>query len=189
MATTASHSRYSQGAIILHWVIAVLIIGNLVGGVVLGQDLVTGPFNLTLVGLHQSFGLTILALSVLRLAWRLVNPPPPLPSHMTRSEWLLAKATHWAFYGLMLFIPLTGWAMVSANPKNYPIPYFGLFDVPHLPVLVARTNAHWYHATHEYLAYAAIATLLLHIAGALKHHYMDRDDVLVRMAPWVRRRL
>lgn len=191
MATTAaaSRSRYSQVAIVLHWTIALLIIGNLIGGIVLGNDWLTGSLKLTTLGLHQSFGLTILGLSLVRLTWRLTNPPPSLPKDMSAAEHLLAKSTHWLFYGFMILIPLAGWAMSSANPKNFPIPYFWLFNVPHLPVLMSRANSHQYNQIHEYLAYAAIATLALHISGALKHQYIDRDDVLSRMAPWVKRKL
>ena len=188
MATPAvSRSRYSQVAILLHWAIALLIIGNLAGGIILAQDLVEGALKLTLLGLHQSFGLTVLALSLVRIAWRLANPPPPLPAATGAAERVLARGNQALFYAAMLLIPLTGWAMSSANPKNYPIPYFGLFDVPHLPVLVSRANSHQYHDIHGWLGYGTIALLALHIAGALKHQYFDRDDVLARIAPWVKR--
>lgn len=181
-----SRSRYSQVAIVLHWTIALFIIGNLAGGIALANDWLTGPLAQTALTLHQSFGLTILGLSLVRLAWRLANPPPSLPRDMSAAEHLLAKTTHWLFYGFMILIPLTGWAMSSANTKNFPIPYFWLFNMPHLPVLMSRANSHQYHQIHAYLAYATIATLALHITGALKHQYFDRDNVLARMAPWVK---
>ena len=165
MATAAAtpHSRYSRVAIALHWTIAALIVGNLIGGAVLGNDLIAAaPLRTTVMTLHQSFGLTILLLSAARLVWRLTNPPPPLPDHMTAAEHLLAKTTHWLFYGLMFVLPLTGWAMSSTNTK-YPIPYFWLFDVPKLAVEQGKASGGFYHGIHEIAAYVAIATLALHI--------------------------
>lgn len=186
MATRAAtaHSRYSQVAIVLHWTIALLIIGNIIGGLVLANDLLDGQAKASVMTLHQSAGLTVLLLSVARLAWRLTNPPPSLPEHMTAAEHLLAKSTHWLFYGLMFVLPLSGWAMSSTSPK-YPILYLWLFEVPKLPVEMSRANGGFYNEIHEYAAYLAIATLALHITGALKHHYFDRDNVLARMLPGV----
>lgn len=186
---TLRRSRYSRVAIALHWIIAALIVGNLAGGLLF--DVIEDAdkaLYFTVVQLHKSIGLTVLGLSLARLAWRLMNPPPSLPEHMTPAEHLLAKVTHWSFYALMLALPLTGWLMISASPLDFPTLWFGLFEVPRLPIERSADTAGVLHDRHELLAYLTIGVLVLHVAGALKHHYLDRDDVLARMAPMVRPR-
>ncbi|WP_426165881.1 cytochrome b [Sandarakinorhabdus sp. DWP1-3-1] len=183
--------RYSTVAILLHWITAVLVIGNLVGG--LGNDCwfdspdpATQQAGATLVALHKSIGLTILVLTLVRLAWRLTNPPPPLPTHMTRGEVVLARTTHVAFYLLLLLMPLSGWAMVSTGRHIGPVSWFGLFDVPPLPLPTSLGGL--FHESHETIGLIMMLTLVLHVAGALKHHLFDRDNVLARILPRVRRR-
>lgn len=183
MASHAAHSRYSTVAIIFHWTIALLLIGNLAGGLLFDwiEDADKSLF-FTLVQLHKATGITILALAVLRLAWRLMNPPPPYPDHMTPAERTLAKLSHWGFYVLMIALPLSGWAMVSTGKIKFPMLWYGLFEIPPLP---APTG--WnYHEAHEILGWVSVAMIVLHVAAALKHHYFDRDDVFARMWLWRR---
>lgn len=186
------HSRYSRVAIVFHWVIAALLIVNLgVGLWVLGplldsHDPATKQLGFTVVQLHKSVGLTILVLAIARLAWRLMNPPPPYPDHMTGTEIVLAKLSHWGFYALMLGLPLSGWAVVSTSNIQFPILYFGLFEVPALPL--SRAWGELFDESHLILGWITLALIVLHVAAALKHHYMDRDDVLVRMLPGIRQR-
>jgi cytochrome b561 len=194
MASTAfRRSRYSRTAILLHWIIGLAIIGNLAGGLLLetlfdAADAETRRLGFTVVQLHKSIGLTVLALSLLRLVLRYRAGFPRLPMHMTRGERALARLTHYGFYALMIAMPLSGWIMVSASTLNFPTQWFGLFTVPHLPTGTSKALAGTAGAAHMWLGYGAIALLALHIAGALKHHYLDRDDVLARMLPLVRRR-
>lgn len=184
LAGPIGRRRYSGVAIALHWLIALMIIGNLTVGLLFDTlEAWDKPLYFSAVQLHKSSGLTILALSLARLGWRLANPPPPLPDHMTRLEHRLAKATHWGFYALMLALPLTGWLMSSASPLNFPILWFGLFEVPKLPIAQSAETAGVLHDRHELLAWVAIGVLALHVAGALKHHFLDRDEVLARMLP------
>jgi cytochrome b561 len=191
---TAARSSYSRAAITLHWLIALLLIGNFLGGVFMGDLLAPSAtpeqkqLGFKIIQFHKSMGLTILVLSLLRLATRLVSSPPPLPAHMTSTERLLAKATHWAFYAVMILVPLTGWVMVSASPLGFPTLWFGLFEWPHLPIETSKATSDAASEAHEIIAFAGAGLLLLHVAAALKHHYMDRDDVLARMLPMVRRR-
>ena len=191
---TAARSSYSRAAITLHWLIALLLIGNFLGGVFMGDLLAPSAtpeqkqLGFKIIQFHKSMGLTILVLSLLRLATRLVSSPPPLPAHMTSTERLLAKATHWAFYAVMFLVPLTGWVMVSASPLGFPTLWFGLFEWPHLPIETSKATSDAASEAHEIIAFAGAGLLLLHVAAALKHHYMDRDDVLARMLPMVRRR-
>src|SRR5690606_23842364 len=140
MAATAQ--RYTAVAIVLHWAIAAAILflfplGLWMHGRAEDGDISAEVFRA--YQLHKSIGLTVLALSLVRLGWRLVNPPPPLPEHMPGWERFAAKATHWAFYALMIGIPLSGWLYVSTGwsiHDDAPLPvathWFGLFQVPAL---------------------------------------------------------
>ena len=188
MATTAerqgkvSHSGYSRVAIALHWTIAALILGNIAGALV--AERLGDRAEAVIFSVHKSVGLTVLALSVFRLGWRVGHGFPRLPGDTPGWDAALARSTHVAFYFLMIAVPLAGWAMVSAGPR--PLHWFWLFDVPKLPVSQALAGRA--HDAHETLAFATLALAALHVAGALKHHLVNRDDVLVRMLPLVRRR-
>ena len=188
--TPPDAARYTRVAVVFHWLIAALIIGELAGGKIMTA---MGPTTLKfeLYQWHKSFGLLILALSLARLLWRLGHRPPPLPATMARWERLASHATHTAFYVFMIGVPLLGWAMVSASNAGAPsggVPtlLFGVVPVPDLPV-----TADWAKGTNR--AHAALATafgllIVVHVAAALRHHFVLRDTVLMRMAPWVGRR-
>ncbi len=191
--TTAGRSSYSRLAISLHWIIALLLIGNFAGGLYMVGLLEPSAtpeqkqLGFRIIQFHKSMGLTILMLSLLRLATRLISGTPPLPGHMTPLERRLAKATHWLFYAVMILVPLTGWIMVSASPLGFPTIWFGLFEWPHLPVETSKATSGAASEVHELIAFAGAGLLLLHVAAVLKHHYLDRDDVLARMLPFVHR--
>lgn len=185
-------SRYSSVAIGLHWVMAVLIVGQLVSGLWMTGALKQPSQQLLAFQtyqLHKSAGLLLLVLSVLRLLWRVANPPPPLPPGMTLPLILVARATHVAFYAMMLTTPLIGWAMVSSSPLGLPTIVFGLFEWPHIGWLARAPDKRvWeglFKLAHHWLGYGFVGLLGLHIAAALKHHLVDRDDVLARMLPLV----
>jgi cytochrome b561 len=175
-------TRYSAVAQAFHWIIVALIVTQFVLAN-LEDDLPIGVHKLALLARHKSFGMTILMLAILRLLWRLKNPPPPLPAGMTSLERVLARATHAAFYVLLFAMPITGWMMSSA--KNYSVSWFGLFTWPNL----IGKNAAAYdflHATHEILSDVLFVVAVLHVLAALKHHFWNKDDVLVRMLPFTR---
>lgn len=183
-------SRYSTVAIWLHWIIGLIIIANLIGGLSLdifldSKDPAMKQLGFTIIGLHKSFGLTVILLTLVRLGWRVANPPPPLPAHMTRMETIVAKATHHGFYALMLLMPLSGWAMASTGKIQFPILWFGLFEVPRLPL--SKAYGGLFAESHEVIGWITIVTLALHVLAALKHHYFDRDDVLARILPRLRK--
>jgi len=169
-------SRYSKGAIFLHWLMAVMIIGNLAGGFL--HDFIPrgSPERTLVMDLHKSFGLTIIALTLVRLGWRLANPPPPLPAYFTGGERLLSKAAHLGFYGLMLALPLSGW--VAADRNDRPLAFFWM-PVPKFGVGKATGSSA--NEMHELLGWAMLALLALHIIGIIKHLLMDRDNLLPRM--------
>jgi cytochrome b561 len=182
MPNQSSKSRYGAVAQGLHWIIAALIVTQFTLAW-MADDLPLGMHKLALLARHKSFGMTILMLAVLRLTWRLFNRPPELPSGMSKIERFLARATHIAFYVLLFAMPLTGWMMSSA--KNYSVSWFGRFTWPNL-IAPNESAFNLLRSTHHILGYALFAIAILHILAALKHHFWNKDDVLVRMLPFVK---
>ena len=177
MARLAHEARYSRVAIAFHWTIAVLVIVNLIVGI--GHDSI--PALRAWMPAHKPVGILVLALTLARVAWRLGHSPPPLPPRTPAWERVAAHTTHVALYALLLAMPLTGWLMVSGTEKRRPIDFFGLFDIPYLPVGPAAGEAGaWGHGL---LGWTMLALVALHIGAALRHHFLLRDTVLARMAP------
>jgi cytochrome b561/polyisoprenoid-binding protein YceI len=199
---TATAQRYTSVAIVLHWGIAAAILFLFPLGLWMHERAEDGDISAEVFRafqLHKSIGLTVLALSLVRLGWRLMNPPPPLPEHMPGWERLVSKTTHWVFYGLMIGIPLSGWLFVSTGwslHDDAPLPvathFFGLFQVPALfglnqaDIELREDVADVAFNAHAYLAFAAVGLAVLHVAAALKHHFFDKDEVLAHMIPGVR---
>lgn len=184
MASTTTQ-RYTTTAIILHWVIAIMIIGQLLGGKIM-MWLEPTPLKFELFQLHKSFGFIILFLSVARLIWRLTHRAPPLPDTLKSWERKAAKLTHIGFYALIIGLPLSGWIMVSASSPKITSKIFKVIKVPDVPFIPrTETTEAITKTTHEVLGYAIFALLILHIGAALKHHFVLKDGVLARMAPWV----
>ncbi len=189
---SASLSRYSAVAIALHWLIAALILGN----IALAWTFQNTPQGLTwfkLIQLHKSVGITVLALSLLRLGWRLINPPPPEPASLKPWERAASQVVHWGFYGIMIGMPLSGWILVSASLKGLPTVLYGVIPWPHigavhaLPFEARKVWSHNAATTHGALAWLAYALIVLHVGAALKHWLIDRDGVIGRMAPFLAR--
>ena len=176
--------RWGAVSQLLHWLVVALVITQFVLAS-LAEDLAPGMAKLGLLARHKSVGITILGLALLRLAWRLGQPVPALPSGMPRWQRGLATGTHHLLYALLLAMPLSGWLMSSA--RNYPVSWFGLVQLPDL-IAPGEHAFEALRATHGTLAALLAATALLHLAGALKHHFVDRDDVLRRMLPFMRPR-
>lgn len=172
---------YSLPAIGLHWITALLIAGAfLIGGYAV--DLQVSPLKLKLFSWHKWLGVTILLLTLARIAWRLYRPPPPLPAGMPRWERLAAASGHGLLYLLLLAVPVSGWLLSSA--AGFPVVYFGVLQ---LPDLVARNRelAETLKTVHYWLNTALLALIAVHVAAALKHYFLDRDTVLTRMLPFL----
>lgn len=170
--------RYNRTAIALHWVTAVLILFNLWLG--LAHDSL--PSDWKVMPAHKAVGITVLALTLVRIGWRLAHSAPPAPTDVPAWQGMAAKASHFLLYAFLLFMPLTGWAMVSGS-KRRPLEWFGLFDIPYLPV--SDAVAGFGHEAHELLGWGMIGLLVVHVAAALRHHFLLRDNVLARMTPGV----
>jgi len=185
LPSTAS-SRYSKVAILLHWGIAILILGLIASGFLMTQE--TRPNRFLIIQWHKSFGICVLVLSIFRLIWRLGHKPPALPSGMKAWEIWAAKLTHIGFYALMIGVPLLGWAMVSASPLPIENKVFFLIPIPDLPgVAESKGATERLKDFHEIGAKLILLLFVLHVGAALKHHFIAKDGLLARMIPWMGR--
>jgi cytochrome b561 len=176
--TIAKPEKYDSVAMILHWVIASLLIAMLI----FGENMMDAEEGAAwLPSLHVSIGFTVLTLSLVRLGWRLANPPPPLPSTMAPWEKLASHASHALFYLLMIGLPVSGWlalpALLREEAKLVGITAFGL-GMPAAPDLGLPMGD-----LHGVIGNVAWALLALHVLAALKHQFVNRDGVLKRMLP------
>ena len=170
--------RYNPVAIAFHWLLAVLIVGSFCVGLYM-SDLAMSPTRLKLFNWHKWAGITILTLSALRLLWRLTHRPPPdvpMPTWQRRA----AHATHVALYALFFLVPLAGWAYSSA--AGFPVVVFGVIPLPDF-VPVDKALAEVLKSLHHVLAFTLAFVVLAHVAAALKHQFIDRDGLLLRMWP------
>jgi cytochrome b561 len=183
-------TRYTTVAIVLHWLIAAALVFQIMLGWTM-EDL-KGLQGYSAIQLHKSVGITILLLSLARVAWRLFHRAPPSPAHSPAWERFAAKVVHLGLYVIMIGMPLTGWAMVSASRLGIPTVLYGLVPWPHLPglanlpgaqkeaIAASANQAHWL------LALGAVALLALHLGAVFKHQFLDKDEVLTHMAPGAR---
>ncbi|MDI1247233.1 MAG: cytochrome b [Rhodoferax sp.] len=180
---TPQATRYSTVAIVLHWLLALVILAIFLVGTYM-TDLPFSPERLKLYNYHKWAGVTFLALTLLRLLWRVTHRPPALPSTVTRSmpTWQnhAYHATHHLMYLLFFAVPLVGWAYSSA--AGFPIVWFGQIPLPDL-LQVNKELAELIKPVHELLALALVGLAALHIAAAIKHQLVDRDGLLARMLP------
>ncbi len=177
-------NRYSTVSLVFHWLIAALILTQVL--LITAHEAIDGPMSRELVQIHKASGLTILVLTLARIGWRLANPAIPLPPGMPRWQKILARATQVLFYVALIVIPLTGWMASSATGRE--ISWFGLFNWPLLPIGGGRDAAGSLMDLHELAVKGLYVLIALHVLGALKHHVIDRDNVLHRMLPVIPRR-
>ena len=176
-------TRYTRTAISLHWLVALGLFGAFGLGLLMSV-LPLSPYKLKLYSWHKWAGVSLFLLVLFRLGWRLGHPPPPLPMSMPAILRVIAHLTHALLYVLMIAIPLSGWLMSSA--KGFQTVWFGLLPLPDLVAKNAELGdqLQWLHMT---LNYALAALVLAHIGAALKHRFIDRDDILSRMLPSARK--
>ena len=174
---SATPVKYTLVARTLHWLIALGIIGAFAIALY-EDDLKFSLLKIKLINYHKWVGLTVLLLAIVRVIWRLTHPAPKAPTHMTPWEKGVAHLTHGLLYLLMFCVPLGGWLYSSA--KGFPIVLFGVIPFPALidkNEAIAHTIKEW----HGFGAWTVIILASLHALAALKHHFIDRDDVLKRM--------
>ncbi len=187
-------TRYTAVAIALHWAVAILIAINLV--LVWFADKWPQDWVRPAIDAHKSIGITVLGLAVMRLLWRVANPPPPLPDDYPRWERFAAHAAHIALYGLIFAIPLSGWLHDSAwkDGPTHPMKLFWLAPWPRIPQIAhmaAGPKEHFHDvlfAVHKWLAYVLYGLFGLHVAAALKHQWVDKEPELQRILPGRHRR-
>ena len=175
--------RYSTTAIALHWLLGLVLVGLFGLGTYM-SDLPFSPQRLKLYNWHKWAGVAVLALSLVRILWRLTHRPPALPAAVEQAmpgwqKWA-HHGTHLALYALFIAVPLAGWAYSSA--AGFPIVFLGIVPLPDF-VPVSKPLADFLQATHATLAFMLAGLVLVHVAAALKHHWIDNDGLLQRMLP------
>lgn len=182
-AVSGDDARYTLTAIVLHWVLALAILTAFAAGLYI-EGLPFSPAKLKLINWHKWAGITILALSVLRLVWRLTHRPPALPARIQRAmppwQHLAHHGTHHLMYVMFFLVPLLGWAYSSA--KGFQVVWFGVLPLPDL-VAPNPALADVLKPLHSLAAWGLIGLVALHVAAALKHQLIDRDGLIDRMRP------
>ena len=189
LATPLPPSQYTRTAMILHWVIALLIICNVMLG--LSADWLPDDWVRPVIDTHKSIGITVLGLALLRILWRVSHRPPPLPREFPSWEKAAAHIAHFLLYFLMIALPLSGWMHDSAwkAAATHPMHLFNIVPFPRIGLIMNLDPAvkeplhDKFGALHTWLGYALYALLAMHIGGALKHQWIDRHSVIKRMVP------
>jgi len=175
-------SRYTRTAIALHWIVAALILFNLAFGLYT-VNLPLSPQKLKFFSFHKWIGVTVFMLVAARLLWRLAHPAPALPATMKPWELKAAHASHVMLYVLFFAAPLSGWLFSSA--AGFQTVYLGVLPIPDL-LSKNKEVADVLKIAHHWINYTLAALIAVHAAAAVKHHVVDRDDVLVRMLPFLK---
>ena len=180
-------ARYTNVAILLHWLIALGILCLIAIGLAMTQLRIAPMLQFKLYQLHKSIGITVLLAAALRVLWRLTHRPPPLPASLPAAERRAAEAMHHILYIFLFALPLSGWAVVSASPFDIPTVLYSLVPWPDLPYLASLHDKGAVEPIlaklHAYGAWGLIALLAIHAGPALRHHFIRRDDILRRMLP------
>lgn len=171
--------RYSGVAIGLHWLIGLMILISFGVGLTM-VDMSLSPLKLRLFSWHKWAGVTIFMLVLIRCVWRITHAAPALPADMPRWQRITAEASHFALYTLMIAIPLSGWLMSSA--KGFQTVYFGVLPIPDL-LQKSKELGETLALVHQVLNFSMAGIVIVHAAAALKHHFIDKDDILRRMLP------
>jgi cytochrome b561 len=187
--TEQKPAKYTGVAIFLHWVVAALIIVNVI--LALTHDLAPDSWARPMIDTHKSIGITVLGLVLLRLLWRFSHRPPPLPDTYHPHEKRAAHLAHWLLYGVILALPITGWMHDSAwkAAASHPMSLFGIVPWPRISAIMnlPPETKEQYHklfgAWHEWLGYGLYLLFALHVGAALKHQFIDKHPELQRMTP------
>jgi cytochrome b561 len=177
-------AHYAKAAILFHWLVFALIFVGFPLGLYM-HGLALSPDKLRLYSYHKWIGVTVFGLALGRLAFRALHPPPGLLPGMSAWERRAAQTAHGLLYAFMLMVPVSGWLMSSA--MGFQTVWFGLIPLPDL-IAKSKYLAVMLWQLHQILNFLMVFLILLHAAAALKHHFLEHDDTLRRMLPFVRRR-
>ena len=176
--------RWGAISQLLHWTTVLLIVVMAWIGLRMG-DMPNGPDKIATYAMHKSIGMTILALVIVRIGWRLYAGAPAPVAGTPRWQHGIASLTHLGIYALLLAMPISGWVLNSSS--GFPLQWFGLFN---LPAIAGKDQG--LHAlaeqVHEWLFWTLVLVAVAHAAAAIHHHLFLRDDTLARMLPrgWLR---
>lgn len=181
--------RYTTVAIVLHWIVAVLMIANIILG--LAIEKIPEDWIRPVIDTHKSIGVSVFGLILLRILWRLGHKPPPFSTGMAAWERVAAHVAHFGLYAFMLWMPITGWLHDSAwnAAPEVPLKIFGLFEFPRLGWLLnlpPEAKDHWHEIfgkMHSVAGWVLFWLVILHVAGALKHQFLDKEPEFRRMWP------
>jgi cytochrome b561 len=165
----------------LHWTTFLLLLGSFGIGLTM-VDMPLSPRKLQVYSWHKWIGVTVFLIAILRLGWRCLHPPPPYPDSMPAWQKVGARLSHGTLYGLLLLMPISGWVMSSA--LGIPTAYLGLVPLPD-PVAPDRELGQSLILVHNILGLALAALIALHIAAAIYHHFVLKDDIMRRMMPFM----
>lgn len=180
--TTTAKSRYSAVSMLFHWTIAIVVIVN--WRIAEAAEHAEGAARGAIFADHKALGIAVLVLTLGRIAWRLTHPMPALPNNYAAWETVLARGTHVLFYVLLVALPLAGWIANSLTGR--PIDFFGLFTIPALPTGENKELGGAIFDVHATAGTMLLALIALHVLGALKHTFIDRDGGIFRMLPFGR---
>ena len=174
--------QYTRTAVTLHWLIALLIFAAFPLGLYM-HDLPLSPYKLHMYSYHKWIGVTVFLLAVIRLTWRTTHRPPAMPDTMQNWEKFAAESVHYLLYVLIFAVPVSGWLMSSS--MGFQTVWLGVLPLPDL-VGKNKELADVLHEVHEMLNYLMLGLVFAHVGAALKHHFIERDDILIRMVPFLR---
>lgn len=175
-------AHYTKTAISLHWIIGIALVCTFILGFYV-SGLPFSPQRIKLISYHKWAGISIFSFVIIRILWRFTHNPPALPISIPQWQQKLASITHFLLYVFMFSIPLSGWLYSSA--AGVPVVYFGVIQLPNL-IGTDKALASQLKEWHEMLNFIFAAFVLLHILAAVKHHFIDRDDILTRMLPFLK---
>jgi cytochrome b561 len=179
--TVKSLQRYTKTAMSLHWLTALLIVSAFIMGLVMTSIPGFSPAKLRYFSWHKWLGVTVFAIAVLRVLWRVLHKPPPHPAHMPAWQNHAADAVHMLLYFLIFAVPISGYLYTLS--AGVPVVYLGVWPMP----VIMAPNPEWkpvFRAVHYWLDMTMAALVFAHAGAALKHHFIDRDTVLKRMLPF-----
>ena len=179
---SASDARYNIVLRLLHWLMAIGFLLMFGSGIIMEYAGISSQLQFEMIQWHKSGGVLLLLAACVRLSARWLIGTPEEPAYLTEQEKTLSKLVHRGLYFMMIFIPISGWIMVSASVFGLPTIVFGLFEWPHIPGIAFNETIEGIARTvHEWIVYVFAGLIALHVAGALKHVIVDRENVLQRM--------